>query len=71
MQKHDVVIALDNKPISDHESLVRSIGSRHPGEKIALTIRRGGKTLELKITLDERPEESSLQSRFRKPPPNR
>ncbi len=64
MKTNDVVIALDGKPIKDHEALVRAVGARHPGDPIELTIRRGPETLTLKINLEERPEESSLQSRY-------
>ena len=69
LKANDVVTAIDGKPLKDHEALVRAIGSHHPGDSIVLTIRRESKTLELKISLEERPEESSLQSRYlhRKP----
>jgi len=68
LQSNDVVLSVDGKRISDHESLVRTIGRKAPGEVVKLSIRRGSKTLKLSIKLGERPNEATLQSRYQPRP---
>ena len=48
----DIVTKVDDEPISSSESLVATIRGYRPGDKVTLTILRGGKTRTLDATLD-------------------
>jgi putative serine protease PepD len=48
----DVVTKVDDEPISSSESLVATIRGYRPGDKVTLTVLRGGKTITLSATLD-------------------
>jgi serine protease Do len=62
----DLVVALEGKPLSGTEALIREVGRHAPGETLRLSVLREGETLDLKVQLGERPEEDALQAgRFR------
>lgn len=50
----DVIIAVNDKPVSDSHDLTRKIGQLPPHSKTKITIWRNGKVKELWITLGER-----------------
>ncbi|MDW8396886.1 MAG: trypsin-like peptidase domain-containing protein [Anaerolineae bacterium] len=53
----DVIIAFNGKPIRDYEDLISTlVATTQPGDKVKLKIWREGRTLELEVVLDERPE---------------
>ena len=52
LEKGDVVVAVDSKPVEDGISLIVAIRSHQPGETIALTVRRGGDERTVRVTLD-------------------
>jgi len=52
LENGDIVVAVDDKPVSDGIGLIVAIRSHQPGETIRLTVRRGGEVRTLKITLD-------------------
>ncbi len=52
LEKGDVVVAVEGKPISDGIGLIVAIRSHQPGERIHLTVRRDGRERKLEITLD-------------------
>ncbi len=55
LQNRDVVTAIDNNPI-DQENSLRSILFRYRvGDTVALTVERGGKAMQIQITLVARP----------------
>src|SRR5262249_44717731 len=49
----DVVTAVDGKAIKKSEELSDAIGTRKPGDTVALTLTRGGKPMTIKVTLGE------------------
>jgi S1-C subfamily serine protease len=51
----DVVTALDGTPIRSAEDLSAAVGSRQPGDRVTLTIVRGGSTESVAVTLGARP----------------
>lgn len=61
----DIIVGLDGTSVSDSATLVRSVGTRAPGERVALTVLREGKTVDLKVKLGERPERDELEGRRR------
>jgi putative serine protease PepD len=51
----DIVTAVDGKQITGSSDLVAAIAARAPGDRIALTVRRGSDTLKLTATLGTLP----------------
>jgi putative serine protease PepD len=52
LQRGDVVVKVDGQPVQDASSLVATIRGHRPGEKVTLSVVRGGKQLQVKVTLD-------------------
>lgn len=51
----DVVVAIDAQQVNSSEDFVRIIRRHRPGEQVLLRILRDGKTMEVSVTLGERP----------------
>ena len=51
----DVVMAVNGQPIDDARSLLRAIASITPGQTASLTLRRGGREIDLTVTIGRRP----------------
>ena len=45
----DVILKIDGKPVTGSIDLVVAIRSHVPGEKVTLTVKRGGKTSQVKV----------------------
>ncbi|MCH2450153.1 MAG: Do family serine endopeptidase [Gracilimonas sp.] len=56
LQTQDVIVSLDNDQIRSWDSFRTSIASRKPGDTINLGIIRDQEEMNLKVTLEERPE---------------
>ncbi|MGN6575728.1 MAG: trypsin-like peptidase domain-containing protein [Nocardioides sp.] len=52
LREGDVVVAVNDKQITDGISLIVAIRAHQPGETITLTVRRGGENKQVKVTLD-------------------
>ena len=48
----DVVLAIDGRPVTEAVELIVDIRAREPGETVTLTVRRGGSTSEVPVTLE-------------------
>ena len=55
LRASDVVTAIDGEAITSSDELRREIDSRSPGDKVELTLRRGGATKTLEVELGTRP----------------
>ncbi len=56
VQEGDVVVAIDNQPITRFEDLISYLfQSTAPGQQVALTIDRGGQQQTVNVTVSERP----------------
>jgi serine protease Do len=51
IQVNDVIVTFDNKPITSAGDLVAAIRARNPGDRVPLTVNRGGKTVPLTVVL--------------------
>ncbi len=51
----DVVVAVDGTPVADANALIKAIADQPPGRGVRLTLRRGGRTLEVTVTVGRRP----------------
>lgn len=55
LKENDLILAMDDKPVKDRVDLVDRIGSKKPGAKVTLKIKRGGEDMTITATLGKRP----------------
>ncbi len=53
----DVILGINGKPVESYDAFRNQIATMQPGDKVRLDISREGKSLELPVTLGERPTE--------------
>ena len=53
----DLITAADGKPVHDTKALTQSLAQKKVGEVVTLTIERGGKMLQVPVTLRPQPAE--------------
>jgi serine protease Do len=58
----DVVEALDGTAVTSFEDLRARVGDKRPGDVVKLRVRRDGSTLDLDVTLEAKPQTSSLEA---------
>jgi S1-C subfamily serine protease len=51
-----VITAVDGKAVGSSEQLIEIVDSHDPGQALALTVKRGGRTLTIELTLATRPK---------------
>ena len=56
LKRLDIVGQVDNQKITDETTLGRVLNGHKPGDRLALQVRRNGQTLQLQVTLGERPQ---------------
>ena len=54
----DIIVAVDGKPVYTPRALQAEIRERKPGDAVALTLRRGAQSVDVKGALAPRPPES-------------
>ncbi len=52
LQPGDVVLAIDGRPVTEPSELIVDIRAREPGETVTLSVRRGGETVDVPVTLE-------------------
>ena len=57
LKADDVVVKLDGKEFTDFPDFVAAVRAHKPGDKITLTVKRGDKEMEIKITAGEAPDQ--------------
>jgi S1-C subfamily serine protease len=55
----DTITALDGSPITSSDRLAEAIGRRKPGDKVTLTVVRGGSTRTVHVTVGSAPQQQS------------
>lgn len=60
LQRYDVIISINDKPIGDGRQLVNSISSFSPGSSVSVKVLRGGKEKDIKVTVGKRPTRDKL-----------
>ncbi len=58
LQENDLVTAADGKKISSSADLIAAVKTKSPGETMTLTVKRDGRTLEIAVTVGEKPKET-------------
>ena len=51
MDVGDVIVAVDSEPVANYDDLYNIMDLRSPGDRVSLTIERGGKQRTVAITL--------------------
>lgn len=60
VKEGDVVVKLDNTPIKTSTALIEYIGRKRPGDKVEVTVNRGGKEASYTVTLKGRDGKTSV-----------
>ena len=55
IQRRDIITEVDGKALRDDSDLAQVLNAHKPGDTLTLTVVRGGKTLPVKVKLDETP----------------
>jgi serine protease Do len=63
LKQDDVITQVDGAPVTSDDQLRRTVALRAPGTTITLTLYRGGKAKEVKVTLASRPGEEEVSRR--------
>jgi len=61
LKPDDVIVAVDGQPVPTSNALTRMVALKPPGTPVTLTVLRGDKKEELKVTLGTRPESERAQ----------
>lgn len=61
----DVVVAIDDVEIREGHDLLRTVLRQDVGDRVTLKVRRGAKTLKVKMVMGERPNEEGAQSKLK------
>ena len=57
LKADDVVTKIDGKEVKDLQEFITAVRAHKPGDKISLTVKRGDKDMEIKITAGEAPDQ--------------
>lgn len=57
VQPGDVLVAVDDEQVSADQGFIDMLYAHDPGDSVTLTVDRGGNTVDLKVTLGDRPAE--------------
>jgi putative serine protease PepD len=58
LQPGDLITAINGKPVGSTDQFIATLDTYSPGDIVTLTVKRGGKTLTIKVTLGTRPAEA-------------
>jgi S1-C subfamily serine protease len=53
----DLVTAVDGKPVTEQDAITRAMSHKRPGEEMELTVYRNGSSINIKVRLDEAPDD--------------
>jgi putative serine protease PepD len=56
LQPGDLITAIDGRKIDSTQQFIETVDGYHPGQTVTLTVKRGGHTLHIKLTLGTRPQ---------------
>ncbi len=61
LKQDDVIVAVDGQPVPSSNAVTRMVALKPPGSAVALTVLRGDKKEEVKVTLGTRPDFEGLE----------
>ena len=53
----DLIVAIDGKSVEEEDAITRILARKHAGDAMDVRLIRNGKTMDVKVTLTEAPEE--------------
>ena len=59
LQEHDIIIKLGNRDVDSVNALTRALRDYEAGDEVEITVYRSGAEVELKVTLDEKPQQDA------------
>lgn len=59
LQEHDIIIKLGNRNVDSVNALTRALRDYEAGDEVNITVYRSGSEVELKVTLDEKPQQDA------------
>jgi serine protease Do len=59
IQRGDIVVQIDGKDMVESSDLLQAIRDKQPGDQVNVTLDRNGQTMDVVVTLEERPAELS------------
>ncbi len=60
IRQGDIIVGIDSGPISDPNELERALAAHRPKEKTVIKVRRGSKTIDVEMKLEEHPPIENL-----------
>jgi S1-C subfamily serine protease len=51
----DLITAINSQRVTSTDNFIATIGTYQPGQTVTMTVKRGGKTLSIKVKLGTRP----------------
>jgi putative serine protease PepD len=61
LQPGDLITAINGKSVTSTDQFIATLDNYQPGNVVTLTVKRGGKTLQIKVTLGVRPQQAPGQ----------
>jgi putative serine protease PepD len=55
LKAHDLITAVNGQTITTTDQFIAGVDAHRPGETVNMTVKRGGQTLHIKVTLGTRP----------------
>ena len=71
LRRHDVLLALDGKPIAGPEDLVRRMRDVKPGQQLSIALVRGAQKQDVPVTASEAPAPRCKSLLWNEPPEHR
>jgi putative serine protease PepD len=62
MRPGDLITAINGKSVTSTDQFIATLDNYDPGDVVTLTVKRGGKTMLVKVTLGARPQQAPGQS---------
>jgi S1-C subfamily serine protease len=58
LQQDDLITAVDGKGVASTQQFIETVDTYDPGQTVTLTVKRGGSTQHVKLTLGTRPSQA-------------
>ncbi|ELA08534.1 serine protease [Moraxella macacae 0408225] len=62
LQRGDIILAMDNKAVSDANALIQMVARKSPSSQVTMTVKRGDKQQDIVVTLGEREAQNNVRS---------
>ena len=59
IRQGDQVVAINGEPIDSSRGLIRAVAAVPPGDSVRVTVRRGGREIDIAVNVGRRPNEQA------------